>query len=118
MTEPDFDPESLDLANMREITDGDRELERTLYMTFLSSGESCLEALTRLCVDGEQKEWKEHSHSLKGEAANLGAKKLAGFCQEAQMAYTASREIKLKLLEQIEQEWKVVRSYLEQLLAD
>ena len=116
MTDPVFNPESLDLSNLREITGGDKELEQTLFQTFITCGEESLNVLGKIIADGEQTEWKEHSHSLKGEAANLGANKLAAICHDSQMAYGASRDEKAKLLANIKTEWQIVTGYLDQLL--
>lgn len=109
-------PDTVDLSNMREITGGDRELELELFQTFIRCGEESLDVLTNICSDGNQPDWKEHSHSLKGEAANLGAKKLAALCQQSQESFALPKNEKLEILGQIKQEWDVVKTYLVELM--
>lgn len=109
-------PETVDLSNMREITGGDKDLEKELFQTFIKCGEESLEALTSICADGNQPDWKEHSHSIKGEAANLGAMKLAKLCQQSQESFAQTAEVKRAILSQIKEEWQVVKAYLIELM--
>jgi HPt (histidine-containing phosphotransfer) domain-containing protein len=114
----DIDPSSLDLSNLREITGDDKELEQVLFTTYLESSKSNLDKLVEICGDGNQPDWKEHSHALKGESANLGAVKLAAICQESQMAFEAPASTKKELLRRIQDEWAIVKGYLEQMLKE
>ncbi|MDD3288945.1 MAG: Hpt domain-containing protein [Alphaproteobacteria bacterium] len=116
MVDPVIDLESLDLSNLREITGGDVELERELFLVFIKCGEESIATLSGMCADGDSPDWKEHSHSLKGEAANLGAVRLATICQASQMACAATADEKRAILEKIKQEWTIVVGYLKRIL--
>jgi len=111
-------PDTVDLSNMREITGGDKELETELFQVFIKCGEESLAELTNMCADGVQPDWKEQSHSIKGEAANLGATKLALLCQQSQTSFALSAAEKRAILDQIKAEWVVVKTYLLELMKE
>ncbi len=103
---------SIDLSNFRDITEGDVELEAELFNDFISSFEALLSELEK--ADGsvlrEGVSYKKSAHSLKGLAANLGAFKLAQYCEDAQDAST--EEAKAGLLKSMREEFAAIKVYL------
>ncbi len=91
----------VDLTHLREFTDGYTEMEKQLFELFISSSEECLRMLERYCTEGENKEWKNQAHALKGAAMNMGANAMAEVCAKAQEAFTASQRDKAAHLQNI-----------------
>ena len=102
----------VDLTNLREMTDGDTELEKELFAEFFKSSADALETLARHCTDGESKPWYAAAHALKGSAYNLGAMPLGDLCKKAQEGDAANKAEKQQILESIKQEYEKVRQYL------
>lgn len=106
----DSPSEMLNLANLRTITGGDLELEKSLFEAFLAGSEKTMTKLINKDVKEGDNEFRQLAHSLKGEAANLGAEKLATLCRELQT--TDSSQDREKLLMQAQQELKLVTDHL------
>lgn len=104
-------PQPVDLTNLREMTDGDKELEQELFAEFFSSCTDLIETLARNCEDGESKSWYSAAHALKGSAYNLGAAPLGDLCKKAQENHAASKTEKQRMCEDIKQEYERVRQY-------
>lgn len=102
----------VDLTNLHEMTDGDRELERELFKEFFSSSVDAIATLAQHCMDGESKPWYSAAHALKGSAYNLGAMSLGDLCKKAQEGYAASKTEKQRMYEDIKQEYEKVYRYL------
>lgn len=102
----------VDLTNLREMTDGDKELEQELFAEFFNSSASAIETLGQHCADGESKPWYSAAHALKGSAYNLGATQLGDLCKKAQESHAASKMEKQQMCDGIKQEYEKVRQYL------
>lgn len=98
MTDP------VDLANLREMTDGDVEMEQMLFEEFYSSSDKMLATLGANICDGESEEWRSSAHALKGTSLNMGADKLGELCKHAQEAHGAPMVEKQRLFSEIKEE--------------
>ncbi|HXZ68250.1 MAG TPA: Hpt domain-containing protein [Alphaproteobacteria bacterium] len=108
---------AVDLKNLREMTDGDPEMEKELFAEFISSFENELAQLHASQADGASETWRRRAHALKGIAFNLGAMQLGNLCKRAQEAPQSNPETKAELLKRIGTEFEDVRSYLDELMA-
>jgi HPt (histidine-containing phosphotransfer) domain-containing protein len=105
--------EPVDMNHLRDITDGDREIERELFSLFLSNAEECIEVLAQNCTDGENIKWRSAAHELKGSAASLGAFPMSRECHRAQVEFTSDVAEKKIMLEAIRASLKTVKEFLD-----
>ncbi|MBA4749804.1 MAG: Hpt domain-containing protein [Alphaproteobacteria bacterium] len=103
----------VNLDNLREMTDGDRELEEALFQEFFSSAAELLSQLTQAVQTNNTEGWRAAAHALKGTSYNLGAKKLGDYCKIAQEQNDASRNTKEEILQNISSEYERVRAYID-----
>jgi two-component system, sensor histidine kinase and response regulator len=80
---------TIDLAALRELTDGDADFERELLDVFVSSGDTALAALIAALGDADLPSVRRHAHTLKGASANLRARPLAARAQALEAAAAA-----------------------------
>jgi HPt (histidine-containing phosphotransfer) domain-containing protein len=104
---------SVDLTDLRSMTDGDKEMEIALFQEFYSSSEASIQALAAQCTDGQNEAWRSVAHALKGTSLNLGAKALGDLCKKAQENPAASAAEKKTLLGAIQSEYAKVKAFLE-----
>lgn len=102
----------VDLTNLREMTDGDKDLETALFQEFFSSSEKLLDELNQALASNNTEEWRRAAHSLKGTSYNLGAAQLGDYCKAAQEGNLAPHEEKASLYETIASEYELVKYYL------
>lgn len=107
MTEP------VDLTDLREMTEGDAEMEKELFEEFFSSSEECIATMEANCADGINEPFRAGAHALKGTAINLGATRLSELCKTAQESHAVSAEEKKGLVDGIKNEYSQVKSFLE-----
>lgn len=114
-----FEPEpvSVNLENLRGITNGNAELEKELFDVYVESADVCLKALEDNQGEGQDQEWRTQAHSWKGMSLNLGAEILGKLCAEAQLNHTAAPEEKAKMLEAIKAEYENVKKFLKETYA-
>jgi len=105
---------AVDLTNLRAITDGDRDLEKTLFEEFIISFDRGLNGLRASCEENASAAWRTHAHSLKGIAVNLGGMELGELCKIAQDNYTAASALKMETVEKITKEYQKVKEFLVQ----
>lgn len=106
MTEP------VTLENLREMTGGDRDLEKELFDVYLTSSDECLKALEENQGAGQEDTWRTQAHAWKGMSLNLGAETLGKLCAEAQANPMATAEEKAKLLSAIKIAYDEVKAFL------
>lgn len=111
MTEP------VDLTNLRSMTDGDAELEKSLFEEFFLSFEKELVGLEHSTGEDAVPSWHARSHALKGISLNLGAQKLGELCKTAQDEENAPAAFKSDLLKKITDEYAVVKRFLQDIIA-
>lgn len=102
----------VDLTNLREITDGDTQMENELFREFLSASDSYVVGLASLTSANQNEEWRKTAHAFKGISFNLGANHLGELCKKAQENNTASEQEKLAMLDDIRKEYNEVRDFL------
>lgn len=105
----------VDLTNLREMTGGDTEIEKQLFEVFISSSIECIENMKKSVVENNEL-WRKNAHALKGTAFNLGANPLGELCKTAQEKFASGQSEKQLMLNQIEEEFGKVKSFIETLL--
>lgn len=105
--------EHLNLDNLRELTDGDEDIEKEIFQDFIESSAQLVDELREHCDGGKDNEaWRKAAHALKGIALNLGAFALGDIAKQAQEIYEQSIEEKTKLFHEIDTEKNLVVSLL------
>ncbi len=104
---------SVDLTNLRSMTDGDKELELALFQEFYSSTEENLRTMASNCSDGQNETWRTTAHALKGTCYNLGAHPMGDLCKKAQENPAASGADKKTLLDLLQAEYVKVKAFLQ-----
>jgi len=107
----------VDLANLRSMTDGDREMEVALFEEFYSSFETGIAELEASVEAPAAETWRKQAHALKGVALNLGAGHLGELGKKAQDEYQAGAEAKTALVQSIRTEYEQVKLFLQKLAA-
>ncbi|NBX03569.1 MAG: response regulator [Alphaproteobacteria bacterium] len=102
----------IDLAHLALFTDGNREEEKEIFDMFLRLSEQNLLALRQQCDTGSAEDWKNAAHKFKGAAANLGARRLASYCEHAEQECDGDDIAKLAMVAQIEGELAKVRMFI------
>lgn len=98
----------LDLSTLKTFSEDDLTLERDFAQAFFDQCEQHLSMLKDHCVDGKCDSWKELAHSIKGGAATLGAMKLRALALDAQEKWVATRDERLRMLSELNQEFELV----------
>src|SRR5262245_9826156 len=75
--------EVFDLSHLRHYTDNDHELERELLSLFRLQIRQYAEKLASI---SEPEEWRIATHSIKGAARSMGARKIAGAAEMLELA--------------------------------
>jgi len=86
--------------------------------SFLQQSTVKLKEMQDNCTDGENKNWSEAAHTLKGGAGMIGAIDLQNLCAQAQNMKTATAQERTILLEDITQLYNAIHKSLEDVLAD
>jgi HPt (histidine-containing phosphotransfer) domain-containing protein len=82
-------PRPIDLVHLSKYTLGNRSLENELLGLFRNQADVYL---ARLDEAGDDKEWRDAAHSLKGSARGLGAWALGDLAEEAEKTPLAARD--------------------------
>ncbi|MCS6779319.1 MAG: response regulator [Geminicoccaceae bacterium] len=77
-------PTPIDLARLREFTDGDIQLERELTALYLETAKIYIGQMRDSLDDPDS--WQRAAHSLKGASVNIGAVELAELAATAERA--------------------------------
>jgi HPt (histidine-containing phosphotransfer) domain-containing protein len=107
----------VNLSNLRDMTDGDKELESTLFHEFFSSSEILIGQLKLSLESNNNDMWRKSAHALKGASYNLGAQILGDFCKQAQEDHIAPQNRKIELLNTISDAYGQVKDFLEKELS-
>lgn len=84
-----------------------------IVQVFFGQSEECIEILKDQCVDGENKEWMEASHKLKGGAGMIGALRLHKLSEASQEMLEADVSEREHMFNDICAEYQKVKSFLE-----
>lgn len=95
----------VDLSNLRELTDGDKELEEELFQEFITGADEIIESLS---TTNDNEEWRQAAHALKGISLNLGAARLSELSSSAQGNFEQGRDEKNIIIENIKAEYAKV----------
>jgi PAS domain S-box-containing protein len=83
----------LDLAKLREITDGDSEFTNELLNTFFESAQQSLDEMNQTLVRDNRQQLARAAHKLKGAAANIHAVEVARVAAQVELdAPSAAQE--------------------------
>lgn len=96
----------IDLARLREFTDGDRQLERELSALYVETAAVYIAQMRAALDDGEA--WGRAAHALKGASVNIGAVEMAEAAARAERA-----EPSPTILDELASRLGAVRSFLE-----
>jgi HPt (histidine-containing phosphotransfer) domain-containing protein len=102
----------VNLSQLRDLTDGDADLEKSLFEMFYTSSDENIEYIENNCTDAHDEVWKRNAHSLKGAAKNIGADKLGDICTKAQDMYIAPAAVKRAIVGKIKAEYLIVKEFL------
>lgn len=100
------DDKPVNLDNLLDNAMGDDEFVRDMIGMFADQGQKQIDTLKTLCTDGENQNWVEISHALKGTAGGVGAEKMRLLCADAQNMEIANANDRQDILEKIESEYK------------
>ncbi len=99
-------PAPIDLARLREFSDGDLQLERELSALYVETAAVYIGQMRSALDDAEA--WSKAAHALKGASVNFGAVELADTAARAERA-----EPSTELLDELSSRLVAVRSFLE-----
>lgn len=103
---------SVNLDNLKENAMGDDDFLREMIAMFVTQGKSQINALAQQCADGENKEWVEISHSLKGTSGGIGAEPMRLLCEAAQDTKDATAAERQAMHEGIKAEYLKATGFL------
>ncbi|MGB0718845.1 MAG: ATP-binding protein, partial [Bdellovibrionales bacterium] len=102
---------SVNLDNLRDNAMGDEEFVKEMIEMFVSQGEKQIETLKGECTDGDNHEWVEIAHALKGTAGAVGAQTMRAKCAEAQDMADSNAKARSKILSVIETQYAAAKQY-------
>lgn len=108
----------VDLSYLLEYTDGEPEAMNELMAMFYETAEGVLIDLKDNMTEGENKQWSEAAHKLKGAAGFVGADELKTLCAEAQAMMTATQADRTILYEKIKNSYTQVYKFMERISND
>lgn len=103
---------AVDLSCLRELTNGDAELERQLFAEYIRAGEGFIKILAQSLEEAQSESWRKAAHAFKGLSLNLGAESLGNLCKDAQINHTTDAASKARMLKHIEAEFVEVKHFL------
>ncbi len=109
----------LDLARLRETSEGDREFEAELLAIFIEDCASRIAALRQSLEAGDAETLRRDAHTIKGSARNLGTTRLDKYAEDLEHSAAAGRlEPAAGLIAQIQAEYEEFCSYAEGYIAE
>ena len=102
----------VNLSNLEDNAMGDLEFIQEMIDLFAEQADRQLGKLRELCVDGENNDWVEISHALKGTAGGVGAEPMRLLCADAQNMREASAQERAEIAQKIEVCYQEARAYL------
>jgi HPt (histidine-containing phosphotransfer) domain-containing protein len=105
----------LNMTNLRDIIDHDKELERELIQNFYTCYHACMVDLEASFETMDAVQWRNAAHALKGVAYNLGAEQLGSLCLKSEHACHADAPTKSILFLEIKTAYAAVAGALAQI---
>lgn len=99
---------AIDLTRLREYVDNDKDTIRELIGVFIETSLPEIQIMKENRTDGENKNWSEAAHKLKGASGFLGAEPLRLLCEESQNMLIASAADRNQMMERIEAAYRDV----------
>ena len=109
------DSGTIDLQCLHEYTDDDPEMMKELIEVFFETCSESIATMGRHIIDGKSAEWTAEAHKLKGASGYVGAHVLKSLSSEAQSMEQATKQDRQEKFDQIETEYSLVKSKLEQI---
>lgn len=106
----------VDMNVLKEYAETDEDIADFAEI-FLTQSEESIEILKENCSSGENTQWRESAHKLKGGSSMFGASKLYEICAAAQEMETASADQRHVMTDDIIQEYSAIKEYLDNYLA-
>lgn len=88
----------INLEGLEEMAMGDSEFIQEMCTLFVTQSSAQINQLKNLCVDGENEDWVEVSHALKGSAGSIGAKEMREAAAASQDMRDASAQEREEML--------------------
>lgn len=101
-----------DMEILVASSQGDQEYVTMMIDLFVSTAEKQIGDLQALCKDGDDHQWVEISHALKGTAGVVGANNMLALCSEAQLMEDTSDEARQRKCDAIAAEYARVKKFL------
>ena len=109
--------QAVDLVHLNRYTGGDRALNEEILSLFERQCHEMLERLDVFASDsGEDKHWREITHTLKGAARGIGAFALAEAAADAEKTGLADRQALIVAVQRIKEKSASVHLFIEQFL--
>jgi HPt (histidine-containing phosphotransfer) domain-containing protein len=108
----------LDIEFLRQVTVGDIEFEKELFLIFLESSKNNLDRMEKSITDKNDTLWHLAAHSFKGASASIGAFDLSKTLEAAQYHPKGFFEEKTLLLEKIRTEFDLVVDFIDKQTAN
>lgn len=102
----------LNMENLRDIIDHDKELERELIQNFHNCYLLCISELELAITNQDNVLWRNAAHALKGIAFNLGAERLGKLSLHAEKSCECPFPEKVGILEDIKNNYDAVNEAL------
>lgn len=102
----------IDLSSIAQFADSPEEI-KSLIQTFVTQSDELIATLHKNCTDGENVDWSEAAHKLKGGALMLGAARLGALCGEAQEMQDVPVANRKETFEKIRTAYDEVKAQLE-----
>ena len=105
--------EAIDLNDVLERVQGDRELLVELFDIYVPDSEGKIKGLNEAVKNKEYEKIKSLAHSLKGASGNISAKKLqASFLKIEELGKTQDLSNAWEILSEIENQFFEVKAYI------
>jgi HPt (histidine-containing phosphotransfer) domain-containing protein len=106
-------PSPVDIRNLVDTADGDREFIRELIGIFIEDAGKQLAAIRSLLAGGPGEELARRAHSIKGSSANMGAESMQAVAHALELAGKGQGPGDLaELANRLESEFDRAKAYL------
>ena len=103
----------IDLTYLRQITDGDEEIEKELFALFIKSCDRLVQAM-ELALDKEDEQaWSDHAHELKGVCSNMGAQPMQELCKKAEVHDFKDKSQMQQIVQELRQAYNLAKTEMQ-----
>ena len=106
----------VDMSLLQDYADTPEDV-KNFAEVFLKQSVESIKTLKKNCVDGENKDWVDAAHKLKGGAGMVGARDLYALCEQTQSMNPATAKEREDIAAKICAEYEIVKKYLHDTLA-